>query len=149
MVKHRYQLLGLTRTGVFFEGELNQQSLLHALQKKRVVISNGPIISMELVRDKHIFKIGDEIILDEPFSIRLQAKSSEEFGKLQKIYLYNGIFQDKKEHRIAVETSSDTFSFKQTLDIHDRLKRGYIRGEVYTDNGQWNYFCLTNPIWII
>lgn len=148
MVKHRYQLLGLTRTGVFIQGKPNHGNLLDALRKKRVVISNGPIIYMEVVRDGHIFRIGDEVSLDPTVMIKLQAKSSEEFGELHNIYLYNGSYQDQKEHRLAVEVPDRTYAFEERIDLFGRIKSGYIRAEVYTDNGLANFFCLTNPIWV-
>lgn len=148
MVKKYHQLLGLTRSGVFIDGQMNNSNLLDALRKKRVVISNGPIISIEIYQNKHTFFIGDEFTQKQPFTINLQAKSSEEFGEIQKIYLFNGSYQDKKEFRIPINGASSVFSLDQKIEISETLKTGYIRAEVYTDNGQWHHFCLTNPIWI-
>jgi hypothetical protein len=147
MVKKYHQLLGLTRSGVFLDGQMTNTNLLDALRKKRVVISNGPIISIEIKQDADTFFIGDEFNQQQQFIISIQAKSTKEFGEIQKIYLFNGSYQDQKEFRIPVNGAS-TFSFKQKIEISEKLKTGYIRAEVYTDNGQWHHFCLTNPIWI-
>jgi len=147
MVKHRQQLLGMTRSGVLIDGQMNRANLLEALRKKRVVISNGPIITIEIERNGEIFQIGSEIMLDSILSIHLHANSSPEFGILQKIYLYNGSYADKKEYRFPVEMTSGVFSWKKTLNLAG-LKKGYLRAEVYSANEEWHYFCLTNPIWI-
>ena len=147
MVKHKQQLLGMTRSGILIEGELNRNSLLGALKRKRVVISNGPIITIEIEQNSKIFRIGDAIALDSILSIHLQANSTPEFGALQKIYLYNGSYGDKKECRIPVDVTTAVFSFEKVLDLSD-LKSGYLRAEVYSATGDRHYFCLTNPIWI-
>lgn len=147
MVKHRQQLLGLTRSGVLIEGEMNRANLLKALGKKRVVISNGPIIIVEIEQNEQKFRIGDEFTTGHSFSINLEANSSPEFGALQKIYLYNGSYSDKKEYRIAVDVESGVFSMKKTINLSN-LKRGYLRVEVYSATREQHYFCLTNPIWI-
>jgi len=148
MTKHRQQLLGLTRSGVFVDGEFNRSNLLNALKNKQVVISNGPIITIEINQDEQRIPIGGKFKLDKPFSIRLRAKSSEEFGKLSRIYLYNGCYRDRKEHRIVIKVGDSVFTHEEIPNLSDKLKKGYIRAEVYTDNGQWHYFCLTNPVWI-
>jgi hypothetical protein len=148
MVKNYHQLLGLTRSGVFINGQMDSTNLLDALRKKRVVISNGPIIEIEIQQNEQTFFIGDEFTTNHPFTLKLQAKSSKEFGEIKKIYLYNGSYQDKKEFRIPIEVGSNTFSFEEEIDLSQKLKTGYIRSEIYTDNGQWHHFCLTNPIWV-
>lgn len=147
MVKHRQQLLGLTRSGILIEGEMNRDNLLRALRKKRVVISNGPMITIELEQNGEKFQIGDELTSEHSFSINLAANSSPEFGPLQKIYLYNGSYSDKKEYRIAVDVESGVFSMKKIINLSN-LKRGYLRAEVYSAKGEQHYFCLTNPIWV-
>lgn len=147
IVKHRQQLLGLTRSGVLIEGQKNRANLLAALRKKRVVVSNGPIIAIEIEQNGEIFRIGDEFNLEQAFSIHVQAKSSPEFGTLEKIYLFNGSYEEKKEYRIPVDLTSAVFSFKKRLNLTN-LKKGYLRAEVYSANEELHYFCLTNPIWI-
>ena len=148
MLKQYHQLLGLTRSGVLINGKMNSTNLLDALRKKRVVVSNGPIISIEIHQNGKTFFIGDEFDRTQPFSGKLKAKSSKEFGEIQKIYLYNGSYIDKREFRIPIKVAAHSYSFEEKLEISQTLKEGYIRAEVYTDNGQWHYFCLTNPIWI-
>lgn len=147
MVKHRQQLLGMTRSGVFIEGRMSPDVLLEALRKKRVVVSNGPIITIEILQGGRVFHIGDTIAVDRVASVHLRAASSTEFGTLQKIYLYNGSIEKKKEYRIPVDLTTAVFSFEKELDLAE-FKKGYVRAEVYSAYGERHYFCLTNPIWI-
>jgi hypothetical protein len=147
MVKHRQQLLGLTRSGVLIEDQIGPDALLEALRKKRVVISNGPIITIEILQSDKVFQIGDTVPTDSVVSVHLRVASSTEFGTLQKIYLYNGSTERNKEYRIPVDITTAVFSFEKVLDLSE-LKKGYLRAEVYSANENRHYFCLTNPIWI-
>jgi hypothetical protein len=148
ITKHRQQLLGVMRTGVFIEKEWNKESLFSALKKKRSVISTGPLISLSGEQNEAQYHIGDEIKANNPFHLTVKANSTKEFGNLGYIYLYHGSLEKKREHHISLNREVFGFEFDDHLNFKNGLSTGYLRAEVFTSKEGWNQFCLTNPIWI-
>jgi len=148
IIKHHQQLLGIMRTGVFIEGEWNEENLLSSLRRKRTVISTGPLISLKIEQNGTQYYTGDDIRSNEPFNLTVEATSTKEFGNLEHIHLYHGTFEGKKEIHIPLRKEVFGFDFNDQLVFENGLSTGYLRAEVFSSNNGRNQFCLTNPIWI-
>jgi hypothetical protein len=145
MIKHNEQLLGQTRTGVFSEKPLNRATLLGALKKKRVIVSNGPAGAISIQQKEKIYHIGDEAKARIPLTLRITAGSSREFGPLSTIDLYFGSIKEKKERRESISLKPGSYKLEKEMEMAEGLTAGYVRAEVKTEKN----ICLTNPIWIV
>jgi hypothetical protein len=96
-----------------------------------------------------------ETVMEPIRSFAVQAKSSPEFGKLQRVVVWLGDLQDRCE-RVLFET--DTFaeplSFSHAQSLNLPTGQFYLRSEVQSAGSEFlpesRLPCrgLTNPIWV-
>ena len=77
--------------------------------------------------------------------IAVKAKSTEEFGRITKIVIYQGLVGEKSEAVILLKNLNEVeFEYELSLNIEEKNKNGYYRCEVETE---LNKTALSNPIW--
>ncbi len=144
---HRHHLLGEVRTAVY-SPDFSRAAVLTALAANRSLISNGPLATLEIVTDTARFPPGSVVSLPPAARLRIQAESTEEFGKWERLQLYLGRKKLSKEEMVPIKIPSGVLSFRtvieRKLDGYD-----YVRLEAFTRTSHQDNFCLTNPIWFV
>jgi len=155
MREHHWHLFGRTRTAALIEDQLTSSSLISALRNGRACITTGPMLNLQIicVNGRHA-RLG-ETITQPVKSFFAQAISSTEFGKLEKVIIWLGDLQTRRE-QVLFEISNfvDPFSFSQTLPLDLPVGKYYLRGEAHSAGSEFlperalPCRALTNPIWI-
>ena len=148
--EHETQIFGKMKTAVFAH-TVSEQAIIDALGKGRTVITNGPIVTIELETDSpDTGKIG-ETVNGKKFVVKLHGATTDEFGQFRSIKIFMGII-GKGEHKLFdIKHFTDPYSIHQISDWHQAEFFSYIRAEAYTHDAHGvdrNGFCYTNPIWI-
>ncbi len=143
---HRHHLLGKVRTAVFSPSR-KPSDLLRALREHRALISNGPIaiFSVEGFLTAHI---GELFPQPHRGTIRIQAKSTPEYGFWRKIVLYLSYRGKSLEEQIVVEIENQSLEIETEVPLPKQSLR-YIRLEGSTIREKEKYYCYTNPIWFM
>ncbi|MEX2115520.1 MAG: CehA/McbA family metallohydrolase [Bacteroidota bacterium] len=145
--EHRF---GEMRTAAILGSVVTERSVLDAIKSGRCVITNGPIATLAARNEAGKAGGVGTSVWGSEFGITIEARSTPEFGALEKIWLWWGTIGSRSEECILKEGTGD-YSFSKQLSINMK-DAGYIRLEVRTsasnDFDQAPHFCLTNPIWI-
>jgi hypothetical protein len=155
MREHHWHLFGRTRTAVLLNDQLTLSSLMSALRNGSAGITTGPMFDLQMIcANGRRARLG-ETIIEPAKSFFVQAISSPEFGKLEKVVVWLGDLHARRE-RVLFESAdfADPFSFSQTLPLDLPLGKFYLRGEAHSAGSEFlpqrSLPCraLTNPIWI-
>ncbi len=147
MWEHHDQLFGLMRTGVFSAGS-DEAAILHGLRSGKSILTDGPVLNLRVSGDADPeTSIGSEVV-GSRVSVRLEARSSTEFGGFETIRLLHG------EVGAAAEREIPTGSFRgltgaESAAVITVERNGYLRAECFTTapDGR-THFCFTNPVWL-
>lgn len=148
MVKHHEQLLGQARTGIFLDEELTESALMSQLHRKRAIISTGPAAVMTGVSESKVYHIGEIAPAGSSLTLKLTVKSSDEFGPLTAVRLYQGNYEAGREEEIEFDEAKGQLTWEGEKQFQQGTSAGYFRLEVKTENEGRTAICLTNPIWI-
>jgi len=141
-----YQVFGECRTIVFTDISKGINQLIKNLKKGQVVISNGPFINITIKDNgNNLYHIGNQAHVDAVKQICIESKSSEFFGKIKEIKIFNGQIDNKVEKLIFAKNYQNVSNVREKIKIQE-LRSGHLRAEVFTEKDK---FCLTNPIWLI
>ena len=155
MREHHGHLFGRTRSAALSGDQLTLSSLMAALRNGRACITTGPLLNLQIICENGRTGRLGETITEPPKSFFVQAISSPEFGKLEKLIVRLGDLQAHRE-QVLFETVdfTDPFSFSQTLPLDLPAGQFYLRGEMYSAGSAFlpeqSLPCcaLTNPIWV-
>lgn len=143
------QLFGKMKTAVF--ASPSEESIVNGLQKGKTVITNGPLLTIELETDSGaVGTIGDSI-RGKRFLVKVRAQSTKEYGRLKSIKLYLGIIGKREKEFRTLRTFGDPLKAHFITDWESVENFSYIRAELMTkeaDGSDIDGFCYTNPIWI-
>jgi hypothetical protein len=155
MREHHGHLFGRTRTAVLLYAKLSLSSLMAALRNGRACITTGPMIDLQISGETGEPARLGETMAKPAKSFFVQAISSPEFGKLEKLIVRLGDLQARRE-KVLFETNAFanpfSFSHRQPLDLPPG--QFYLRGEVQSAGSAFlperTLPCraLTNPIWL-
>lgn len=141
------EIFGTTITGVYIEKELTVDSLVQALNKGRVIVTDGPFAAFTLHHSTGSAKIGDVVSCVEGAAL-IQAQSSPGYGDIKRATLIIGDLSAKKETQRQLQIPLGSMALSQKVTLQKLPRPGYIRLEVETRSEQ-PYHCLTNPIFIV
>lgn len=145
------QIFGNMWTGVKGIKALNQQNLIQAVKCNHTLVTNGPIIDLSIQNEQgQTVTIGEEI-QGQQFLLTIQAKSTEEFGKLELIHLYQGDLITKRENLdFVIENFMNPYAFQLEQKLTKLNESIYFRVELTARKADGQITrCLTNPIWIV
>jgi hypothetical protein len=153
--EHHWHLFGRTRTAALIEGQLTLSSLMSALRNGRACITTGPVMDLQIMGENGQRACLGETVDAPVKNFFVQAISSAEFGKLERVVVWLGNLQARRE-RILFEAHdfADSFSFSQTLPLDLPAGKFYLRGEAFSAGSEFlperSLPCrvLTNPIWV-
>lgn len=144
------QLFGKVKTALYTS--VKESSIVSALMHGNSVITNGPLITIEIETDTlNAGKIGDTVS-GKKFLVKVKAKSTEEFGKFVAINIIHGIIGKKEKIIFAAKDFVNPFDIHFITDWEKTSTHSYIRAEGFTANGKGidsEGFCYTNPIWFL
>ena len=139
-----HQLFGRVRMGVF-SAERSERAIIEAIRKGRTISTDGPIIA---------FYDGDRAImgsiLTPPASLRLEARSSHEFGGIDRVEIWMGVIGADHENLAAHWDGSGSMTWHNTFEAVDRRSH-YVRAELITRRGDRDghvHRALTSPVWL-
>ena len=144
------QIFGNMRTGVKVNKNLTKNNLIQAVKNSSVVVSNGPIIDLCVKNEQGRTALIGEESQGQQLCLTIMAKSTEEFGKLEFIHLFQGDLKTKKENiDIVYKNFTNPYTFHKEQKLTNLNKSGYVRAEVMARKADGEVTrCLTNPIWI-
>jgi len=143
------QIFGKMRTGVLISQSYNLNSLVRAVKRRHVIVSNGPVVRFSIENETGAkAKIGDEI-QGQRFTLSLDAKSTDEFGKLESIQLFHGDLLKRKESCKIIKHFVMPYTFHLEQVPVPAGHNGYFRVELTTRTSTGKICrCMTNPIWL-
>lgn len=147
MIKHHEQLLGQARTGIFLDEELSEFALMSQLHRKRTIISTGPAAVITGVSESQVYHIGETAPAEHSLTLKLTVKSSDEFGALTLVKLYQGNYESGREEETDIDEARGQLAWKGEMQFPEGISTGYLRLEVQTEKAGHTAICLTNPIW--
>ena len=139
---------GQVRTGLLLKDELSPSAVVEAFRRGRAIVTDGPFLAFHLKNEQ-----GDAASIGETLSgtriqLYVDARTSDEFGRFDKIVVFRGDLHRRIEtvlRRFTQTSVSDSDRFlDRGVEIHVE-EPGYIRAEGTTERG---HRCFTNPIWI-
>ena len=138
------QIFGEFRTGIYAPDN-SPKSILESIRSGKTIATNGPVADITGINNLTSL-LGSEIKGD--FRIHCQTLSSQEFGTINKVILYEGLIGNRYEHILYKQKNIGTYSFYFDLSV-SVIQPKYVRLEVYTENtdDKKTYFCITNPVW--
>lgn len=143
--EHEDQILGWARTGVYLgDRDLTVVNIVSAVRSGKAVVSTGPFADVVVIRDSIVARMGD-VIEPGAVSITVSARSTPEFGKINRVKLIQGVLSEIREEARELEQSADPYSADWMVRL-DVQTASYFRCEVYTDRP--DSVCFTNPVWV-
>ncbi len=143
------QLFGKMKTAVY--SPVSENEIVSALQHGRCVITNGPMLVIEMETDtNNVGKIG-ETVRGKKYIVKVRAVTTEEFGKFKTIRIICGVIDKKERIVLEIKNFTDPFTVHCITDWETAENFSYIRAEASTKDAlgiDREGFCYTNPIWI-
>jgi hypothetical protein len=150
MLELDHKAFGRVRTGVVrAAGRVHSAGIIETLKSGAAMISNGPAARLRLIdADGRHYGLG-ETCRSAGTSLQVEAVSSAHYGGLQVLHVFIGDQEDKKEIRRTLPMHPAD-SYQQTLTLNDLPlpRRGYLRLQVISNNGERKYSGYTNPVFI-
>ncbi|MCI0697973.1 CehA/McbA family metallohydrolase [candidate division KSB1 bacterium] len=153
MREHHWHLFGRTRSAVLIDGQISLSSLMAALRNGRACITTGPMMDLQVVCESGRYARLGEAVTEPIRNFVVQAKSSPEFGKLQRVVVWLGDLRERRE-QVLFETNNfaEPFSFEHTQSLSLPTGQFYLCGRVHSAGSEFlpeqKLPCqgLTNPI---
>ncbi len=121
--------------GNFFTAfQHNSNDPIQGLKAGKIIVSNGPFLSFELICNTKKYAIGS-VISARKAKLIFDFATTAEFGKIKSLDLHVGNCAEKTEQRFE--------KIENMIEI-DLPERGFIRLSAVTEKGA---MAFTNPIW--
>ncbi len=142
-------IFGKMRTGVFVNGEFDEQSLLRALKEGQAILTDGPIAHFSPSQTS--FAGGHDPSAIKSWHLIIDVLSSPEFGKIDSVRIIVGKVGGAREKVAYQYEGVGNFTYQTEVTV-DPLNVDYARAEVSTLNEDTfdgeAHFCMTNPLWM-
>ncbi len=144
------QIFGKMKTAVYTH-EISESSILDAIGKGKSVVTNGPLLTIEIETDSpDIGRIG-ETVIGNSFVVKIHAETTDEFGKFFLLKIFYGVIGKNEQKLFEVKEFNNLHSIHTISNWYRSENFSYIRAELFTKNAHGidrDGFCYTNPIWI-
>ena len=141
-------VFGRTRTLACCGDDLSVAGIHTALRNGRTIVTDGPVAVINVQNAAgETAMVGGDIVGGE-FTLTITAKSSAEFGAINKIVLYRGTFHEEAEQveqTFIPDKDETTHTFTHEI-VHKN--KGYVRVEATSAVRGKSFLCITNPIWL-
>ena len=144
MEENYFHLFGVWRTGVYLDSKgLNINSILHSLKNGNCFITNGPALQFQTLSNGKLISMGCQS--ENIKKLIIKAKSSEEYGRINKIQIHQGVIGNKTEKFLINEKLKEPkIEYELQIETEKQSGTGYYRLEITTE---LNKIALSNPIW--
>ena len=144
MKENYFHLFGNWRTGVYLNSKrLDNDSILTSIKNGNCFLTNGPALNFQAFTNRKLLPMGSTC--EKLNKLKLEVISTEEFGKIKQVSIFQGLIGEKSEkvtfHKILSEFH---FNYEYELNAEPENANGYYRLEVETE---LNKIALSNPIW--
>jgi len=149
MRENGHHIFGKIRTAVYLPESLELESLLAAMKRGNMVITDGPFLDLTVTSALKTERPGGTLRADR-VGITCVCAASREFGALSKLTLWQGSLVQKAERvfreELSFENSERTIhEYSLCLNPGDR---SYIRAELHSQRDGQLFRCFSNPIWL-
>lgn len=139
-----HQLFGRVRTGILADSH-SVASILDAIRRHRTIATDGPVALITDLDGRPV--LGST--LAAPTTLRLIARTSVEFGRIERIELRRGVIGSATEESLEFWESPGELYWAWRHDVTE-LRPHYLRLEITTHPGGRDgkpHHCLTSPVW--
>ncbi len=156
MAENHDHLFGHRRTVAKLNGSLNLNRLLAALRAGRAIITTGPMLDLQVeCANGEVAQMGERTTAPATHAT-LAACSSAEFGKLERVVLWRGDLNRKREEKMLECTQfPQPYAYYLKLPLTHSESRCYLRAEVVSSqhdavtSAPRTMTGLSNPVWIL
>lgn len=147
MKEHNDQILGKCRTGLLINQNDSQKvdAVCSALRQGKCFITNGPSLILEVQGNQRKWQMGD-VVPDGNYALKMNAKSTKEFGHVDSLTLFRGIIGEQREYQVFTKSYQNHSEISMTYEHNSINQTCYYRAEITTKKDKT--FALTNPVWI-
>jgi hypothetical protein len=146
------QVFGRVRTHLYCPQGVSSEDLLHALRHGQAVATDGPFAAFQVRNERGLTASLGQSVGGEEFFVDILAKSSSEFGSLERIDLHCGEIGGRKESRVrSLRRGKDFAEHHEASHREGPFRTGrssYLRLEVETAAEGRTWHAMTNPIWL-
>ncbi len=145
-LRHRF---GVWKTSVFIRDfDRRPETILQAVRQGQVMVTNGPFVNLQARGNGDWIPMGGQI--DKIKEIRLQVRSTREFGAVQNIRILGGDLRQRKETVLWQKTfdANQTFERQEKISLLVSEAIGYIRCHVISATDTERFQGLTNAIYL-
>jgi len=144
MKENYFHLFGNWRTGVYLHSEaLNTDSILDSINNGNCFLTNGPALQFQAFSNGKSFPMGSNC--ENINNLKLKVISTEEFGEIKSISIFQGLIGKQSENILFHENLSGfQYNYEYDFNAEPEGENGYYRCEVESD---LNKIALSNPIW--
>jgi hypothetical protein len=145
------QVFGRMRTGIFIDGRCSESTLLRALGRGAMIMTDGPVARLSVSGAGNDPARNADFSRAETIEVDVEALSTHEFGEITSVSVIVGRTGDISEKTAFRVDGNQGYSLRKRVSVM-RSALSYARVEVWTSaSGSFDdrqHFCLTNPIWI-
>jgi hypothetical protein len=130
---------------------ISEPSIIEAMGKGRVVITNGPMVTISVETDSPDVGTVGETVVGSRYVVKVQGRTTDEFGTFRSIIVFVGVIGRTERKLFEITEFTDPYSIHRISDWNEAEFFSYIRAEATTTNAHGldrDGFCFTNPIWI-
>jgi hypothetical protein len=143
------QVFGRAKTAVFIRGKVSVFSIITAISKGRIIITDGPFAEIKFKDVNNKVSILGDTIQNPVGNLLIRALSTPTWGFIRDIYLIIGDSKRQKEMQVQLTNiPRDCLNLKTKTFFDELPSSGYLRLEVRTVHNDLTYLCYTNPIYI-
>jgi len=145
------QIFGKMRTGIFAGDRVSERSMLDALGKGTMIMTDGPVARL-LARGAGVDPPhAGNIVQGETIAVDVEVMSTPEFGEISSLKVIVGRTGENSERTAFRFDGNQGFSLHKQVSVKQSAS-SYVRVEIWTSApGSFDgrpHLCLTNPIWM-
>jgi len=144
----KIHLFGKFKTGLFCK-DIKETDIINSIRDGKAIITDGPVANLISNGMVHSNTSIGECISGTKHKFSLQALSSKEFGKIDKVTVFIGTIGDEEKVFFHLR-DLNSCEFQKDFEIETR-EVSYVRAEVWTSasssEDKLEHFCITNPVW--
>lgn len=146
---HRSPIMGKCKTGICLSEEASIETIIRALKQGKCVVSNGPVVRIEVRNQSSCFTLGESVNCDN-IRVVIDSISSPEFGRIKELVLLFGDMEQKEERSLlCYQFEKKKYRDRYLTEFNLSNRRGYIRAQLTSSlSFDREFICYTNPIWI-
>ena len=145
------QIFGKMRTGIFVGDTISERSMLNALGRGTMIMTDGPVARFSARGVSADPSRTGNTVQGETFEVDVEVLSTPEFGEITSVKVIVGKTGENSERTAFSFDGNQGFSLHKQVTVKQSAS-SYVRVEIRTSaSGSFDgrqHLCLTNPIWM-